>query len=82
MIYFAGNMKWSFNPPGSGEIIDVERIQTKWDREQAAKIRVRLGLGRISGHFQYLAGYWISGNYPDTRYTAVLKCRISGYSAV
>ena len=39
MIYFAGNMKWSFNPPGSGEIIDVERIQTKWDREQAAKIR-------------------------------------------
>ena len=34
-------MKWSFNPPGSGQIIDVERIQTKWDREQAAKIRVR-----------------------------------------
>ena len=35
-------MKWSFNPPGSGQIIDVERIQTKWDREQAAKIRVRV----------------------------------------
>ena len=69
MIYFAGNMKWSFNPPGSGEIIDVERIQTKWDREQAAKIRVRLGLGRISGLAGYSTGYQAIFNiWPDTGY--------------
>jgi len=37
-----GNLKWGFNPPGVTKVGDVERMQTKWDRDHDIKLKVRL----------------------------------------
>jgi hypothetical protein len=45
MDYFLGNLKWGFNPPGVTKVGDVERMQTKWDRDHDIKLKVPLQLG-------------------------------------
>ena len=37
----SGNLKWGFNPPGVTRVGDVERMQTKWDRDHDIKLKVR-----------------------------------------
>jgi hypothetical protein len=40
-VIFQGNLKWGFNPPGVTKVGDVERMQTKWDRDHDIKMKVR-----------------------------------------
>ena len=37
-----GNLKWGFTPPGQTKVGDVERMQTKWDRDHHIKEKVIL----------------------------------------
>ena len=39
VIHALGNMKWGFAPPRQGAI-NVDALQTKWDRDHSMKAKV------------------------------------------
>ena len=40
VIHALGNMKWGFAPPQSGKALNVDALQTKWDRDHSFKQKV------------------------------------------